>query len=79
MTNLIFLIYCYLNEYIFFENIVLINLFILSGIIGDLIQSYFKRVNKIKDSSNYLPGHGGFFDRFDSFMSSIILLTIISL
>mgnify|MGYP002045126350 CR=1 FL=1 len=48
------------------------------SIIGDLIESYFKRINKIKDSSNYLPGHGGFFDRFDSFIASIIMLLILS-
>ena len=34
------------------------------------------RKNHIKDSSNYLPGHGGFFDRFDSFFSTIIFLYI---
>ena len=48
------------------------------GLNGDLIESYFKRINNIKDSSKYLPGHGGFFDRFDSFISSIIFLTLYS-
>jgi len=59
--------------------IVLINLTIVFSIIGDLIESFFKRKNNIKDSSNYLPGHGGFFDRFDSFIASIIMLTLFSL
>ena len=41
---------------------------------GDALESFFKRKSNIKDSSNILPGHGGFFDRFDSFiMSSIVL------
>ena len=39
--------------------------------IGDIIESIFKRLNNLKNSSNYLPGHGGFFDRFDSFIFAI--------
>lgn len=34
---------------------------------SDLSESLIKREINIKDSSNILPGHGGFFDRFDSF------------
>ncbi len=39
---------------------------------GDITESFFKRKNKLKNSSNYLPGHGGFFDRFDGFVLSIL-------
>jgi len=42
-------------------------------IIGDLIFSYVKRLNKIKDYSSMLKGHGGLFDRIDG----LIFLTII--
>ena len=79
-TNLFFLIF-YLNFDIYKISInsnvfIFINIIILFSFFGDLVQSYFKRLNDLKDSSNFFPGHGGFFDRFDSFILSIIILTI---
>ena len=59
--------------------IIFINLIILISIIGDLLQSFFKRKNNLKDSGSILPGHGGAFDRFDSFISSIIFLLFYSI
>lgn len=51
---------------------ILISLFLF---IGDVYFSYFKRMLKIKDFSNIFPGHGGFFDRYDSIFFLPLIIT----
>lgn len=49
----------------------------LVGQAGDLTESAVKRVFRIKDSSDIIPGHGGFMDRLDSVSFGLVALYII--
>ena len=45
---------------------ILANITGLFAVMGDLVESKFKRLANVKDSANVIPGHGGFLDRLDS-------------
>jgi phosphatidate cytidylyltransferase len=51
----------------------------LAAVGGDLFESAFKRRFQVKDSGSLIPGHGGFMDRLDGFVTAAILAAVLGI
>ena len=60
-------------SFVFFYQTILIIFF---SFLGDIVGSILKRISNVKDSGTIMPGHGGLFDRFDSFISVFLIYGI---
>jgi len=56
--------------------IIIILITVIFGTLGDLFESKIKRRLMVKDSGNWLPGHGGLLDRLDSFLFIIPVIFV---
>jgi phosphatidate cytidylyltransferase len=73
------LMYVLWNRLVFHTSDIFLGVFIaivafitaIAGTIGDLFESKLKRMANIKDSGSFMPGHGGFLDRFDSLLFAV--------
>jgi phosphatidate cytidylyltransferase len=73
LSQFAFLIFFLDINYKFNFIIIFTQLFLsIIGQIGDILMSYIKRKNNKKDTSNFIPGHGGFLDRTDGLIWIII-------
>ena len=61
------------------KNILLCLIISLICQLGDLLISYFKRLNKVKNTGTILPGHGGLLDRIDGLIFAIPVVYILKI
>ena len=68
----------FFSEYFSLLLLISIGIILPFTTLGDFLESYFKRQAGVKDSGNFIPGHGGMLDRMDAFMITIPIIYILT-
>ena len=77
------IIFAYILAYFFAVSFSIMFIFAIVitclSIFGDIYQSFLKRQANLKDSGSIIPGHGGLFDRLDSFCPTLPIFFLMSI
>jgi len=77
-----FILYSFVSKTVLFEfgfigNMIFAAIISILAQCGDIFESWIKRLFNLKDTGNFLPGHGGILDRMDSITYSAPFLWLI--
>ncbi len=69
-------IFGFFTQISFIATIFLVAVGVVIASLGDLYQSWLKRISGVKNSGDFIPGHGGIFDRIDGLVAFLPFYTL---